>query len=65
MVVLIRSEGYRVIDYDSDCWADHDERCHGRLETLVNDPTYVDGCMWDCCKEPIDEPGCTLSMHAE
>ncbi|KAG9228923.1 hypothetical protein BJ875DRAFT_446427 [Amylocarpus encephaloides] len=32
-------------DGESDFWDDHDERCHRRIETLVDDPDFVDKMM--------------------
>ncbi|EKD16525.1 hypothetical protein MBM_04994 [Drepanopeziza brunnea f. sp. 'multigermtubi' MB_m1] len=56
-----RHRGEKTVDCCSDFWADHDERCHGRMESLNNDPDWVGGFMWSCCEAPIDAPGCESS----
>lgn len=55
--------GTKVVDNDSSTWEDHDERCHGLVETLVNDPTYADGFMWSFCDAPLEEDGCVPCSH--
>ncbi|KAK3642311.1 hypothetical protein LTR56_010888 [Elasticomyces elasticus] len=47
------------VDYNSDIWADHDDRCHGYPEALVNDPDYAWGMKWSCCGRSGDEEVCS------
>lgn len=35
--------------YDSDFWADHDEDCHGPIDTQENRRDHPEGFQWDCC----------------
>ncbi|KAK5738027.1 hypothetical protein LTR17_006270 [Elasticomyces elasticus] len=51
--------GEKEVDYDSDIWADHDDRCHGYPEALVNDPDYAWGMKWSCCGRSGDEGACS------
>ncbi|KAK4897531.1 hypothetical protein LTR27_004675 [Elasticomyces elasticus] len=51
--------GEKEVDYDSDVWADHNDRCHGYPEALVNDPDYAWGMKWSCCGRSGDEDGCS------
>lgn len=34
---------------DGDFWADHDERCHGPIDTPENVAAFPEGFIWDCC----------------
>lgn len=51
-------QGVKTLDYDSDLWADHDERCHDPMDMFIDDVNYDDGHMWDCCEKEMDHPGC-------
>lgn len=46
------------VDYESDTWADHDERCHGPIDTKAHRREYPEGFKWSCCDAAGDEPGC-------
>jgi hypothetical protein len=37
------------VDFDGDFWADHDEDCHGLIDTDEMRKEYPDGFIWDCC----------------
>jgi hypothetical protein len=37
------------VDYEGDVWADHDERCHGPIDTKTNRRENPDGFVWSCC----------------
>ena len=48
------------MDWNSDCWADHDENCHGPIDTEENRIEYPEGFLWNCCDEVNgDTPGCS------
>ncbi|KAF2145450.1 uncharacterized protein K452DRAFT_283800 [Aplosporella prunicola CBS 121167] len=50
--------------YDGDdFWADHDEDCHGVIDTEEMRKMFPEGFMWDCCEVKGDEPGCKESRH--
>ncbi|KAK4951950.1 hypothetical protein LTR10_009870 [Elasticomyces elasticus] len=51
--------GEKEVDYDSEIWADHDDRCHGYPEALLNDPDYAWGMKWSCCGRSGDEEVCS------
>lgn len=59
---LIRP-GEKELDYESDFWADHDERCHGPMNSFFDDPGYADGFIWGCCQEPGSNEGCKSTKH--
>jgi hypothetical protein len=53
------------VDFDSGFWADHDEDCHGSIDTDEMRKEFPDGFIWDCCDkhgaggkelEPFDGP---------
>jgi hypothetical protein len=55
--------GSQEVDEDGDFWADHDERCHGTIDTDEMREQYPEGFVWDCCDEPGDAIGCRVSRH--
>ncbi|KAH7384146.1 hypothetical protein DE146DRAFT_739771 [Phaeosphaeria sp. MPI-PUGE-AT-0046c] len=48
---------------DSDVWADHDEACHGPMNTEANQQDFPDAFYWDCCDRGGDQPGCEVDVH--
>ncbi|KAK4209183.1 hypothetical protein QBC37DRAFT_430711 [Rhypophila decipiens] len=50
-------------DDDSDFWADHDERCHGTIDSDFCRKEYPQGFIWTCCDKLGDEEGCKLGRH--
>ncbi|UZP33139.1 hypothetical protein NXS19_000955 [Fusarium pseudograminearum] len=52
------------VDYDADAWADHDESCHGTIDTEEMRKENPDGFIWTCCDKPGGgEAGCKLGKH--
>ena len=54
---------YKMVDDDSDFWADHDEDCHGHYESFENDPDCQAGFIWECCERSGGEEGCMQDRH--
>lgn len=50
-------------DYHSDFWADHDENCHGIIDSDFCRKEYPEGFIWSCCGEIGTHPGCKSSQH--
>jgi hypothetical protein len=50
-------------DYDSDFWADHNEDCHGTIDSDFCRKEYPEGFIWSCCEKKGDEEGCRMSRH--
>jgi hypothetical protein len=46
------------VDWDGDCWPDHDENCHGPIDTNSNRREFPENFIWSCCEKPGDESGC-------
>eukprot|EP00746_Dinoflagellata_sp_MGD_P165909 gnl/MRDRNA2_/MRDRNA2_95459_c0_seq1.p1 gnl/MRDRNA2_/MRDRNA2_95459_c0~~gnl/MRDRNA2_/MRDRNA2_95459_c0_seq1.p1 ORF type:complete len:290 (+),score=54.34 gnl/MRDRNA2_/MRDRNA2_95459_c0_seq1:125-994(+) len=46
------------VDWQSEYWADHDEGCHGPIDTNANRQEFPDGFRWSCCDKLGDEDGC-------
>lgn len=63
MLTYSRSAGVKKVDFESDMWADHDERCHGRLEDFKDDPEFSEGFIWSCCDQDGDAEGCRVTRH--
>ncbi|KAI0861784.1 hypothetical protein F4860DRAFT_159117 [Xylaria cubensis] len=56
-------DGNLEVDYDSDVWADHDENCHGPIDTDENRLEYPEGFVWSCCDKLGHRSGCTRGRH--
>jgi hypothetical protein len=39
-------------------WPDHDERCHGPIDTKANRRDFPDGFEWSCCGGNAAAPSC-------
>ena len=57
------STGEKEVDYESEHWCDWDERCHGNMESFINNPDYASGFIWSCCDGAGDAEGCVRSRH--
>ncbi|KAF5629466.1 hypothetical protein F52700_7790 [Fusarium sp. NRRL 52700] len=52
------------VTYDADVWADHDESCHGTIDTDSMRAEYPEGFAWNCCDKPGDDvAGCNFGRH--
>lgn len=61
--LIIILAGNLLPDYDADVWADHDENCHGVIDTDEMRMEFPDGFVWDCCDKPGHRRGCTRGRH--
>jgi hypothetical protein len=62
----VRSDFYAgelEVDEEGDFWADHDERCHGTIDSAWARKEYPEGFMWDCCDRLGNEEGCESGPH--
>ncbi|KAK5993806.1 hypothetical protein PT974_07243 [Cladobotryum mycophilum] len=59
----IYHNGELEVDYDGDAWADHDERCHGTIDTDEMREEHPDGFVWSCCDKSGEEKGCKFGRH--
>lgn len=50
-------------DDDGDFWADHDENCHGIIDSKEMRDEFPDGFVWTCCERTGTDPGCLLGPH--
>lgn len=55
--------GEMEVDDDSYVWADHDERCHGTIDSDFCRKEYPAGFTWTCCDQTGDVEGCTMGRH--
>ncbi|KAJ3958837.1 hypothetical protein N0V92_004591 [Colletotrichum tropicale] len=55
--------GYLEVDDEGDFWADHDEDCHGKIDTDEMREEFPDGFRWDCCGQTGDAEGCHRGAH--
>ncbi|KAG2122764.1 hypothetical protein DEU56DRAFT_831229 [Suillus clintonianus] len=51
------------LEVDEDFFADHDERCHGPMDTEENRASFPEGFIWDCCDEDTVSEGCETGQH--
>lgn len=52
------------LDVDEEFFADHDERCHGPMDTEENRAQFPEGFNWDCCGGDALSEGCETGQHA-
>ncbi|EJT82512.1 hypothetical protein GGTG_02485 [Gaeumannomyces tritici R3-111a-1] len=51
-------------DYDGDFWADHDEQCHGTIDSEWARKEFPEGFIWNCCEKiGADAEGCHTGAH--
>ncbi|KAB2574449.1 hypothetical protein BFW01_g4188 [Lasiodiplodia theobromae] len=48
-----------------DEWPDHDEDCHGPVETQENLEEYPEKFRWECCEGAANAEGCVTGRHEE
>jgi hypothetical protein len=51
------------LDVDEEYFADHDEDCHGPMDTEENRAQFPEGFIWDCCDENALSEGCETGQH--
>jgi len=51
------------VDDTEDFWADHDEDCHGEIDTPEMREEMPDGFRWTCCDKLGGRKGCTKGKH--
>ncbi|KAI8629521.1 hypothetical protein F5Y19DRAFT_433302 [Xylariaceae sp. FL1651] len=56
-------DGELEVDHSSDFWADHDEDCHGEIDTVENRVEFPEGFIWNCCNKMGHRSGCTRGRH--
>ncbi|KAL8736233.1 MAG: hypothetical protein Q9166_000388 [cf. Caloplaca sp. 2 TL-2023] len=52
-------------DYDGDAWADHDENCHGTIDSEEMRQVYPEKFIYTCCDGDGTSEGCKTSRHVE
>ncbi|RKL46078.1 hypothetical protein BFJ72_g2987 [Fusarium proliferatum] len=55
--------GELIVDDTEDFWADHDEDCHGEIDTPEMREEMPDGFRWTCCDKLGGRKGCTKGTH--
>lgn len=55
--------GYLEVYEEDDFWADHDEDCHGEIDTDQMREDFPEGFQWDCCGRLGDRSGCKRGPH--
>ena len=63
--VTLIDVGELEVDYGADIWADHDERCHGRIDSPQNKVENPEGFNYRCCGEDGESAGCEIDKHVE
>lgn len=51
------------LEVDETQFADHDEACHGPMDTLENRRDFPQGFTWTCCDEDGSSEGCVHGEH--
>ncbi len=52
-------------DFEGDFWADHDENCHGIIDSRELQEEYPEGYKYECCGQENKTPGCSTGRHIE
>ncbi|CAH0055969.1 unnamed protein product [Clonostachys solani] len=56
--------GESEVDWDSSAWVDHDENCHGEIDSDSMRKEHPEGFIWSCCDKTGEESaGCTRGYH--
>ncbi|KAG8674850.1 hypothetical protein FPOAC2_00887 [Fusarium poae] len=50
-------------DYDAHVWDDHDESCHGTIDSKEMRKEHPEGFTWTCCDKGGSEAGCKVGKH--
>ncbi|MDI1492373.1 MAG: hypothetical protein OHK93_003587 [Ramalina farinacea] len=53
------------LEVNEDMFADHDEDCHGPMDSEQNRIDYPEGFAWSCCNEDGSNAGCLTGRHLE
>ncbi|KAL6821370.1 hypothetical protein V8C40DRAFT_250193 [Trichoderma camerunense] len=51
------------VNDDDDFWADHDEDCHGIIDTDEMREEFPEGFRWSCCDKSGEAAGCRWARH--
>lgn len=51
------------LDVNEEEFPDHDEACHGPMDTPENRRDHPQGFTWSCCDENGRHPGCEVGQH--
>ncbi|PPQ63568.1 hypothetical protein CVT24_004865 [Panaeolus cyanescens] len=51
------------LEVDEDSFADHDEACHGPMDTAQNRRDFPQNFTWSCCGEDGTSSGCVTGSH--
>lgn len=55
--------GYLEVNYEDECWDDHDENIHGRIDSDELRREHPYNYIWDCCNQKGDAEGCKSGRH--
>ena len=53
------------LEVDEDMFEDHDEDCHGPMDSDQNRIDFPEGFAWNCCDEDGRSEGCQTGRHVE
>lgn len=59
--ILMHLLGILEVDYEA--FADHDEDCHGPMDTDENRRQFPGNFIWSCCEEDGASEGCLKAPH--
>ena len=58
-------DGHLEETYDSDVWVDHDEDCHGVIDSDELRCEYPKKYIWECCEQSGEKRRCRTGKHRE
>jgi hypothetical protein len=53
------------LEADYDMFEDHDEACHGEIDSEWCQREFPENYLWSCCDARGDAEGCTKGIHVE
>jgi len=53
------------LEADYEMFEDHDEECHGAIDSREMQDEFPENYIWSCCDGTGDTEGCTMGMHVE
>ncbi|KAL7907740.1 hypothetical protein GGI35DRAFT_454697 [Trichoderma velutinum] len=56
-------DGELDVNDEDDFWADHDEDCHGIIDTDEMREEFPEGFKWNCCNQSGEAKGCQRGRH--
>lgn len=61
--ICVYHDGYLEVVYELDVWPDHNEDCHGVIDSTELRCEYPENYTWSCCEKDGNRSGCMKGHH--